>query len=1151
MRNLISCNLVIFFVVIVFLCQLGFAQETWKSKVPLEDFEYRNQEELANKFVHHLWSGASESQVILEAKTVQRGRSSLRIVYKPISSSGWMEVQKDLLMPLNWQDFSGVSFWLNGDASFSEVVFKFRDGDGDVWRSPWIKVRWEGWKEIGFGFSEFHPDVFDPQDNGNNVMNLENVKAVAIGIKGGVNSALFFDDIRLVSKKEVDYIKLAGEEDVPANFYLWEIEGFEYESENEFHKVYPKGLMGGSSREVEISLEQAQAKEGANALKVEFNPFTDTGWAMVKRIYLMPKDWSEASGISFWVLGDGSYDEFAITFTDADNETYQVPWIRLGWYGWKRFYYDFDFIIRDKTDPRKEGNRIFDQNDVKAITFIIRGGKPALIFLDNIGLSYQKKLVYEPVQYAGGIASNNKVYLYWESSRNPFLIKYNVYRQGFSIGSTNGLFFTDYNVLPDTKYIYEVSAVYSDGKESEKVKINVVTQTASASGKGRVEIKGDWIYVDGEKFFVKGVAYSPYRPRRDPRYDTPAPLAILERDMKFIREAGFNTLRTYDALSERELILAEKYGLMIIQGLCVPQNANFGSSALLEQNRVQIAEKVAWSRNHNNILFYLLTSEPEPNAILRSGIEETKRFFETLAYEVKETDPKGHVSLAYWERADYPQLPQFDIVSANIYRHGPVLNKEGTRYEDYIKWFKNTHANNKPFIITEFGYSVFRENEDYGGDSFEVQKEAALSDLREIIAGGATGACIYEWIDQWWRNSEYEDDAISHDDDPKEWCGILGIKGEHSNPSGTARPVFYAVKKIFNDFDYYYKMAQEGSKYDAHSKLKIAFDKAGYLSSQKLQLSFILKDKNNKPLRNVPIEYTITDTKNRIKATRSGKTGLRGIYKTKFALPLDDEDTILSIFATAYTKNGKHFANVQHVQVTGNKLAKGKPTLKVKVVSRPTFEISKAIKDIVVDGQREKIWDYAAPLVINMEGDKKPILKIGKWSGEDDLSAKVNLLWDEEALYLFADVKDDIPALNNYSKNNIANGDGIELFIGTDPENIPKAGYSSGDFQIVVGANEKAWIYGQAFGGIRNSAPLDSEVKVIKRENGYFLEAKIARNNFGMCDFSEGKELRFDIAVNDADENSRRECQLIWNGSQNNNKDSKYWGRAKLVGLTQ
>lgn len=96
--------MVLLLAALILLYQLAFAQEPLKSKLSLEDFEYSSQKELINNFAHHIWSGSSESEVILETSTVQQGASSLGLIYKPVSSSGWVAIQKDLTLPLNWQD---------------------------------------------------------------------------------------------------------------------------------------------------------------------------------------------------------------------------------------------------------------------------------------------------------------------------------------------------------------------------------------------------------------------------------------------------------------------------------------------------------------------------------------------------------------------------------------------------------------------------------------------------------------------------------------------------------------------------------------------------------------------------------------------------------------------------------------------------------------------------------------------------------------------------------------------------------------------------------------------------------------------------------------------------------------------------------------
>ncbi|MBT3381785.1 MAG: hypothetical protein HN742_05560 [Lentisphaerae bacterium] len=66
---------------------------------------------------------------------------------------------------------------------------------------------------------------------------------------------------------------------------------------------------------------------------------------------------------------------------------------------------------------------------------------------------------------------------------------------------------------------------------------------------------------------------------------------------------------------------------------------------------------------------------------------------------------------------------------------------------------------------------------------------------------------------------------------------------------------------------------------------------------------------------------------------------------------------------------------------------------------------------IMVDG-KTKDWDGVAPIVIDARTDVLPPDKAG-WNGPDDLSMRVSLAWDEENLFLLAQVTDDIHATPN------------------------------------------------------------------------------------------------------------------------------------------
>ena len=78
----------------------------------------------------------------------------------------------------------------------------------------------------------------------------------------------------------------------------------------------------------------------------------------------------------------------------------------------------------------------------------------------------------------------------------------------------------------------------------------------------KIEIKNGWLCLNGEKFFINAVGYAEWRPRQWPGTDK-VDLKLVDLDFKRIKEANFNTIRSWSALSPEELALAKKYNLYV------------------------------------------------------------------------------------------------------------------------------------------------------------------------------------------------------------------------------------------------------------------------------------------------------------------------------------------------------------------------------------------------------------------------------------------------------------------------------------------------------------------------------------------------------------------------------------------------------------
>ncbi|MBP7792708.1 MAG: hypothetical protein KA120_06575 [Candidatus Goldbacteria bacterium] len=153
--------------------------------------------------------------------------------------------------------------------------------------------------------------------------------------------------------------------------------------------------------------------------------------------------------------------------------------------------------------------------------------------------------------------------------------------------------------------------------------------------------------------------------------------------------------------------------------------------------------------------------------------------------------------------------------------------------------------------------------------------------------------------------------------------------------------------------------------------------------------------------------------------------------------------------------------------------------------NRKIFEINPT-PEIKIDG------------VLNEQIKTHPlIIRNGK-----SITAKIYFSYNNNGLYLFADVSDASPALNKNTKEKINMGDSIELLI------------NFGTFyHIGIKASEKKELWNWTL-----KAPVDRENTVYKKtKNGYVIESQIPWHNFMMgclCSL-RNKNLDFNIIIND------------------------------------
>lgn len=290
----------------------------------------------------------------------------------------------------------------------------------------------------------------------------------------------------------------------------------------------------------------------------------------------------------------------------------------------------------------------------------------------------------------------------------------------------------------------------------------------------QVEIKDGWFHLNGEKIFIKGVCFFENH-LVNGRFERSS-LGVLDYEFARIREAGFNAIRTQ--LRPDELALARAHGLLVLQGanyVCFSQE--YVDPVYVQGVVDTTREIVGYSKEYDNILYYLIDNEPNiPNGVYRQGEAAVEQFYRTLIDVTKSVDPSARVSMASFPPASFLDHSIFDCVSLNLYPYCPGRDSIG--YRGHEEWFKRAYAADKPFIISEYGQYMTESETNLSG--------AMMKLLDEQIAVGACGSFFFTWR------------AFGQDGQGDNmWYGIVPNSGGTNDYRNEPRPIFNAFKEYF------------------------------------------------------------------------------------------------------------------------------------------------------------------------------------------------------------------------------------------------------------------------------------------------------------------------------------------------------------------
>jgi O-antigen biosynthesis protein len=252
----------------------------------------------------------------------------------------------------------------------------------------------------------------------------------------------------------------------------------------------------------------------------------------------------------------------------------------------------------------------------------------------------------------------------------------------------------------------------------------------------RPQVRGKFIFVGAEKFFIRGVTYGTFRP--DENGDEFPPLEMVDRDFSLMAQNGVNAVRVYTAPPRWLLDAAQRHGLRVMVGLPVERFASFlDYRQRQESSEAMVRKKVRACAGHPAVLAYTIGNEIQSSIARWQGRRRLEKFLFRLYRAAKEEDPGGLVTYVNYPSTEYLRLPFLDFVCFNVYLESPE------RLEAYLAQLHNV-ASERPLVMGELGLDSLRHGDDRQARVLDWQ-------VRTAFAAGCAGAFVYSWTDEWFR----------------------------------------------------------------------------------------------------------------------------------------------------------------------------------------------------------------------------------------------------------------------------------------------------------------------------------------------------------------------------------------------------------------
>ncbi len=314
-------------------------------------------------------------------------------------------------------------------------------------------------------------------------------------------------------------------------------------------------------------------------------------------------------------------------------------------------------------------------------------------------------------------------------------------------------------------------------------------------------------------------------------------------DFELLRRMGCNTVKIFhmpsaDHQYTRDTInvpllrdLYETYGIRVIMGDFIgaytvgsgaewETGTDYRDPVQRERMKRIVRDMVLDLKNEPFILMWSLGNENNMNPV-NTGVNATRtnagaypevyaKFLNELAEMIHEIDPDHPVAVGNLETglldiyAKY--APALDVLGINSYRGASGFGS---------LWLNAKRLFDRPVLILEYGCDAYHEGQ---GENQDEQLAYLEGSIRDIVlnqaggpgAGNALGGCIFQYADEWWKDTHSKDPEDSHQTrfsgnmpfpdgyNHEEWFGIVSQgSGAHSPFERRPRKAYDYFRKIW------------------------------------------------------------------------------------------------------------------------------------------------------------------------------------------------------------------------------------------------------------------------------------------------------------------------------------------------------------------